>query len=59
MLGVFGLTLSLPLVIALLWEPGRRALDRLSGLSNRVPVVIGLLFVLLGAWSIYFGLKAG
>ncbi|MBU2145839.1 MAG: hypothetical protein KKD02_05785 [Alphaproteobacteria bacterium] len=58
MLGTFGLALSLPLVVALLWAPARRALDRLSSLSGRVPIVIGLLFVFLGAWSIYFGATA-
>lgn len=55
MLGTFGLALSLPLVVALLWAPARQTLDRLSSLSSRAPVVIGLLFVFLGAWSIYFG----
>jgi len=53
MLAVFGLALSLPLVLALLWEPGRRMLDRLSGLSRRVPTVLGLLFVVLGVWTIH------
>jgi len=57
MLAVFGLGLSLPLAVALLWAPARRGLDRLAGLSRRVPVIIGLVFVILGAWSIYFGLR--
>lgn len=56
MLAVFGLALSLPLVMALLWEPARRLLDRLSVLSRRVPTILGLLFVALGAWSMYFAL---
>jgi cytochrome c-type biogenesis protein len=56
MLGLFGLALSLPLVLAVLWEPGRGLLDRLAGLSVRVPVVIGLVLIGLGLWSVYFGL---
>lgn len=55
MLAVFGLALSLPLLLALLWAPARRLLDRLSQGARRVPVPIGLLFIALGAWSIYFG----
>jgi cytochrome c-type biogenesis protein len=57
MLALFGLALSLPLTLALLWAPARRALDRLMGLSSRVPVAIGLLLAMFGAWSIYLGLK--
>jgi cytochrome c-type biogenesis protein len=55
-LGLFGLALSLPLVLAVLWEPGRRVMDRLAGLSVRVPVIIGIVLIGLGLWSIYFGL---
>lgn len=55
-LAVFGLALSLPLALALLWDPARRALDRLSAWSTRAPALIGLLLVVLGLWSIYFGL---
>lgn len=55
-LGLFGFALSLPLALAILWPPARRALERASVLSQRVPVVIGLLLVGLGLWSIYFGL---
>jgi cytochrome c-type biogenesis protein len=39
-----------------LWQPGRRLLDRLAGLSVRVPIVIGLVLIGLGLWSVYFGL---
>ena len=42
-LALFGLALSLPVAVPLLWEPARRALDRLAALSSRVPVVIGVL----------------
>ncbi len=55
-LALFGLALSLPLVLAVLWEPGRRLLDRLASLSVRVPVMIGIVLIGLGLWSIYFGL---
>jgi cytochrome c-type biogenesis protein len=53
-LAVFGLALSLPLVLAMLWKPARRALDQLATWSSRAPLWIGLLLVALGAWSIYF-----
>jgi cytochrome c-type biogenesis protein len=55
-LAVFGLALSLPLVLAVLWPAARRALDRASAASARVPVLIGLLLVGLGLWSVWFGL---
>src|SRR5918995_3597193 len=54
-LGLFGLALSAPLVVAVFWEPGRRLLDRLAHLSVRVPMVIGLVLIGLGLWSVYFG----
>lgn len=55
-LGLFGLALSLPLVLAVLWAPARRLLDRLAGLSARVPFWIGVVLIGLGLWSIGFGL---
>lgn len=55
-LGIFGLALSLPLVLAILWAPARRFLDRASALTRRVPVAIGLFLIVLGLWSVYFGL---
>ncbi len=58
MLGLFGLALSLPIVVAVLWSRGRRALERLGRLSQRVPKLIGVIFILLGAWSIRFSLVA-
>ena len=54
-LALFGFALSLPLIIAVLFEPARRALDWLAGLSRRLPFWTGLLLVALGAWSIWFG----
>lgn len=55
-LALFGFALSLPLIIAVLFEPARRALDWLGGLSRRLPFWTGLLMVALGVWSIWFGL---
>lgn len=55
-LALFGLGLSLPLVLAVLFEPARRVLDWLAGLSRRLPVWTGLLLIALGLWSIRFGL---
>ena len=57
-LGLFGFALSLPLVFAVLFEPARRMLDRLAGLSKRIPFWTGLLLVVLGLWSIGFGIFA-
>jgi cytochrome c-type biogenesis protein len=55
-LAVFGLFLSAPLIAALFFAPMRRSLDRIAGLSIRMPFWTGVLFVALGLWSIYFGL---
>ncbi len=55
-LGLFGFALSLPLVLAVLFAPARRALDWLAGLSRRLPFWTGLLLVVLGAGSIWLGL---
>lgn len=57
-MAVFGLALSLPLVVVVFWGPARRWLDRFAAMSERLPLWTGLLFVLLGAWSVYFGLRA-
>jgi cytochrome c-type biogenesis protein len=55
-LALFGLALSLPLVVAVLFKGARRALDRLAALSRRLPVWTGLLLIALGLWSIGFAL---
>ncbi len=55
-LGLFGLALSLPPVLAVFFEPMRALLDRLAALSRRIPRWTGLLFILRGLWSIWFGL---
>ncbi|MBI3042947.1 MAG: hypothetical protein HYY78_08995 [Betaproteobacteria bacterium] len=55
-LALFGLALSLPLAVAVLFPVARRALDWLAGLSRRVPRWTGIVLVALGIWSIWFGL---
>lgn len=54
-LAVFGLALSLPLVLVVSVARVRGWLDRLAALSRRVPRWTGVVLVLLGIWSIYFG----
>ena len=55
-LALFGLALSLPLVVAVFFAPARHGMDWLAALSRRVPFWTGLLLAGLGAWSIWFGL---
>ncbi len=55
-LAVFGLALSLPLVVAVFVPRGSRWLDRIAGLSRRAPLWTGVVLVALGLWSVYFGL---
>lgn len=55
---LFGLTLSAPLLLAVLWPPARRALDAVAGLSVRLPRWTGVILAGLGLWSIGFGLFA-
>jgi len=55
-LALFGFALSLPLVVAVLFAPARRALDWIAALSRRIPFWTGVLFIALGLLSIWFGL---
>lgn len=55
-LALFGFALSLPLVVAVLVAPARRAIDWLGSLSRRMPAATGVVLIALGLWSIYFGL---
>jgi cytochrome c-type biogenesis protein len=57
-LALFGFALSLPLVMAVLFEPARRALDLLADLSRRLPFWTGVVLIALGLWSVWFGLFA-
>ena len=54
-LALFGLSLSLPLALAVLIPAARGALDWLAGLSGRVPRWTGIVLIALGIWSIWFG----
>lgn len=57
-MALFGLALSLPLVLVVFWGAARPWLDRLAQLSERIPLWTGVAFVALGAWSIYYGVAA-
>lgn len=57
-LALFGLALSAPLVAAVFFEPVRRMLDHLAGLSRRIPFWTGVVLLLLGLWSIRFAFVA-
>lgn len=57
-LAVFGLALSLPLVLAVLFAPARAALDWLAHLSARMPFWTGIVLIVIGLWSIRFALFA-
>jgi cytochrome c-type biogenesis protein len=57
-LALFGLALSLPLAVMVVWPRARRLLDRLTSASRRVPALVGLVLVAVGLWSIYLGAVA-
>ncbi len=52
-LGLFGLALSLPLVVVLFLKPGQREINALVSLSQRLPIWAGMVLVALGVWSIW------
>ncbi|WP_221174185.1 hypothetical protein [Rhodanobacter sp. OR444] len=55
---VFGLALSVPLLLAVLWRRAARVLDALASLSVRMPRWTGMTLAGLGLWSIGFGVFA-
>lgn len=55
-MALFGLALSLPIVAVTLFSRARTVLDRLAGLSRRMPRWTGAVLLVLGLWSIWFGL---
>ena len=59
MLAVFGLGLSARLLMALVVGSAQRFVEWLAGYSRRVPTMVGILFIAIGAWSIWFGITAG
>jgi cytochrome c-type biogenesis protein len=56
-MALFGLALSTPLVLVVLSGRARGWLDRLAALSRRAPLWTGVVFVILGVWSILWGLR--
>lgn len=57
-MALFGLALSLPIVAATFFDKARRFLDKLAGWSAKMPRWTGIVLILLGVWSIRFGLVA-
>jgi cytochrome c-type biogenesis protein len=55
-LAVFGFALSLPLVAAVFFARGRKLLDALARQAARFPKWAGIVLLVLGAWSIRYGL---
>lgn len=54
-LALFGIALSLPLVGAVLFAPLRRATDWLASLSGRMPRWTGIVLIVLGVITVWFG----
>ena len=57
-LALFGLALSLPLILAVLFAPGRWAIDRVARYATQAPLWTGLVLIALGLWSTGFALFA-
>lgn len=55
-MGIFAAALSLPLLPMLLWRPLRHVVQRLGVLLAGRGWLLGLIFIALGVWSIWFGL---
>lgn len=56
LMAVFALALSLPLLPLLAWPALARPLDRLAGWLRPRRAVLGVVFIALGLWSVWFGL---
>lgn len=56
-LSLFGAALSVPLAVAVLVPPARKIVDSLASLSSRIPHWTGVLMLVLGVWTIWFGLS--
>lgn len=52
---LFGFALSLPIIAVALFPRARRVLDHVAGLSRRRPRWTGMVLIILGLWSIWFG----
>lgn len=57
MMALFGLALSFPLVAVVFSGRARAALDRMAQAAERLPFWTGVVFVVLGIWSVYLGLN--
>ncbi|MDE2583715.1 MAG: hypothetical protein KGL52_18925 [Rhodospirillales bacterium] len=57
-LALFGLALSLPLILAVLFAATRRAIDHVARYTTQAPVWTGLVLIALGLWSIGLALFA-
>lgn len=55
-MALFGLALSAPIAAASFSRAGARWLDRLSALSRVIPRCTGAVLIILGLWSMWFGL---
>lgn len=55
-LALFGLALSLPIVVAAAFPRAQGVLDWLAKLSRRIPFWTGVVLIVLGLWSVWFGL---
>jgi cytochrome c-type biogenesis protein len=55
-MALFGVALSLPLVAVVVWKRARGWLHWLASLSQKLPLWTGVLFILLGVWSIFLAL---
>lgn len=58
MMAIFGVALSLPLVVAVSSIRARATLERFARLAERAPFWMGIVLIVLGAWSVYLGLNA-
>lgn len=58
-LSLFGVALSAPLVAAVAFPRARRAVDWMAGLTGRMPRVVGVVLLVVGALTIGFGLTSG
>lgn len=56
MMALFGAALSMPLLLVAIWPRFNEFTRRMMQGGRRVRIVLGGLFVLLGLWSIWFGL---
>lgn len=55
-MALFGLALSLPIAPAVFFERARTVLNQLDNFSRRTQRLTGAALVILGVWSIWFGL---